>query len=227
MSRELNCLRYNWPAKRALAGCAECQQDFYAGLGRCLARTLDLAGFKHCLRLSPGSESCAACAAGFRQDQLGKRCLAEIRSCAEYLPAMPQDSALQCAQCARGYYLDSGLCLAVGKATEYCERYSLSGGRPACSACQPGYFLEGGLCLAHGKVDGCARYSAAQRGVCAECEPGFLPFQLHTVCAEVRAAPFCAELLPDSSGACKACQQGYYLSVDGTCRLIAGTTGCA
>ena len=115
------------------------------------------------------SALCLRCKSGYVLDQTQKKCVQvsefhKVDNCLDYL------ALNHCQTCEPDYYINAGLCAAIGtNKIDDCESYSSD--LSQCLSCDSGKFLNSNACEAITAVENCSLYSET---ICDECTSGFL-----------------------------------------------------
>ena len=213
-----NCLTYS--GSSSTTTCVACNGGFFLQGNTCVNRTMS-ASIANCQVNSLSSDLCANCTNGFVLTNDARACLAQISNCANYSASTFQTTALQCSQCAAGFYLTSSgsTTVCVAGTVQFCRTYVVNSN--TCTACNNGYYLTNNACVAHVTIPNCATYDANRANFCSVCSDGFYNFAYTTVCVQTQLRSGCATYSIDGNS-CTTCQAGYWLG-SGNCNLIPAT----
>jgi hypothetical protein len=228
-----NCLQYDLSTLQ----CVLCAQGYYLSSGKCTASTLGAT----CTSWENNIDRCLTCASGYTR--VSGYCMLSTT----YANCVVATSPTACTYCAGGYYLSSGSCVAttsnclisyydVAKCQTPSSTYTVfdgisipnsnivtNGDEYDTSAltlisCETGYYHVGTTtCTA--QSNGCNTYWY-DTNFCKTCTSPKYLFNLACTNQEVTN---CVQY--DSSGDCKYCESGFYLSATNTCTAQSANCG--
>lgn len=205
--------------------CTACNATSFVSSNVCVNRTLS--SISNCLSYRASADECATCNSGFYLTTDGKKCLAVIANCAGYATSSVSTTALTCQACLWTYVLTTtnGVTTCVAGTIANCNQYNSASD---CAVCANTYYRASATtCTKHVTIANCNTYHASTANTCSTCSRGYILFGYFQTCiANTNLVTNCGSYNP-SSGACIACNNGYYLSQDGlTCTAIPSGSNC-
>jgi hypothetical protein len=151
------------------------------------------------------------CTSGYILTTDNLACLVAVGNCAVYAGSTIQSSALQCSQCADGYYLGgsgSTVTCTSGTVTN-CKTYAVNAN--TCLVCANLYYLSNSACVAHLTLANCLIYDATNANACSICSAGFYSFLYTSVCVQTSTISNCVAYAADGN-TCTLCSANFYLA---------------
>lgn len=210
------CIQYDNKAPKV--SCMRCSPNRYLKNSNCFSLRVDSKSIEHCEQTSLDSDACASCLSGYVLTFDGKKCLPEIRWCAEYSRIIDSSLDLACDRCQNGYFVhrnSDGMTVCNEGGIVGCLRYSSATVCLYCDATK--YYLKENTCVKHPVVDKCLRYSETDFGICNQCAFGHYPFKLQETCQSASNVLTHCAIYDNITEKCLECQTGCVLKEDHTC----------
>ena len=213
------CVQYSSdPMKKK--HCVLCEKGFFLqSANTCKPRKKE--NIENCSELSPTSETCEVCGAGYMPTTDGVKCLELIENCTRYVFSNFLSESLKCDSCEKGFFYDvvNGICKKGER--ENCYQYEKT--QDVCVKCVNKFYLSEGDCIAHEQLNNCEIYHPTLKDVCLTCNNETFRFENENRCIEVEPIENCEKYA--SKDKCEVCKEEYFLTEDG-CELIPVNEHC-